>query len=112
MAKLPRKLVQPPVFDSPLRRTSTPTLTVLEETEKATAHLPDTEQTVRPNSLQSSQQASGDADELLHRVTVRLSQSQWEAIQTECFRLRMRGQKTNASALVRDIVERWMTLQG
>ncbi len=109
MAKLPKKLVQAPAFDSPLRRTLVPALTVLEETKATIDDASGMEPPIERHQTRPSEQDSGQTDELLHRVTVRLSKNQWEAVQTECYRLRMRGQKTNASALIRDIVENWMT---
>ena len=105
MAKLPKKLVQAPSFDSPLRRTASPELAVVDEAEKSLGRpMPEPE----ADNRSSQEHASSEADELCQRVTVRLSQRQWEAIQTECFQQRMRGKKINAAALVRDIVDRWM----
>lgn len=104
MAKLPKKLVQAPTFDSPLRRTVSPELMVVDKaeasrsasvSERATARLED-------------ENPQPEVDDLCQRVTVRLSQRQWEAIQTECFQQRMRGKKINAAALIRDIVDGWM----
>ena len=97
MAKLPEKLVQPPVFDSPLRRTE---LSLIDETEPVTRG-PEPTEPVRTSPER-------EVEQLDYRVTVRLSRRQWEAVQTECFRLRMLGQKTNAAALVRDIVDTWI----
>ena len=105
MAKLPKKLVQAPSFDSPLRRTVSPELTVVDEAETPhRSQAPEAEAESR-----SEEHTSSETDELCQRVTVRLSQRQWEAIQTECFRQRMRGQKTNAASLVRDIVDVWIS---
>lgn len=105
MAKLPKKLVQAPSFDSPLRRTVSPELTVVEETERRHDN-----RTLEPgvDGQLEDKHSQSEADELCQRVTVRLSQRQWEAIQTECFQQRMRGKKINAAALVRDIVDGWM----
>lgn len=100
MAKLPKKLVQAPTFDSPLRRTASPELTVVDEAEQAPIS-----ESVEPLE---DRRTRPEPDELCQRVTVRLSQRQWEAIQTECFRQRMRGTKINAAALVRDIVDGWI----
>lgn len=100
MAKLPKKLVQAPTFDSPLRRTASPGLTVVDQAKKPPESV--TESQIEGELLQA------EADELCQRVTVRLSQRQWEAIQTECFKQRMNGKKINAAALVRDIVDGWM----
>lgn len=105
MAKLPKKLVQAPPFDSPLRRTVSPELTVVDEAETSQrSQTPEAE----AENLSSEEHTSSETDELCQRVTVRLSQRQWEAIQTECFRQRMRGQKTNAASLLRDIVDVWI----
>ena len=105
MAKLPKELVQAPSFDSPLRRTSAPELTVVSEAGKP-ANTPN--QVLKP-----TQERQLDSEpELLHRVTVRLSQQQWEAVQTESFRQRMLGRKTNASALIREIVDSWISGSG
>lgn len=102
MAKLPEKLVQAPTFDSPLRRTVSPELMVVEDvTASGSASKPELD---RPDDEHSQ----SEVDELCQRVTVRLSQRQWEAIQTECFQQRIRGKKINAAALVRDIVDGWM----
>ena len=105
MAKLPKKLVQAPSFDSPLRRTVSPELTVVDKADK-----PHSNPTPEPvvESRPSDEHLQSESDELCQRVTVRLSQRQWEAIQTECFQQRMRGKKINAAALVRDIVDGWM----
>ena len=105
MAKLPKKLVQAPSFDSPLRRTASPELTVVEEAEKL--HCRPMSEPLAENQS-SEEQVSFETDELCQRVTVRLSQRQWEAIQTECFRQRMRGKKINAASLVREIVDGWI----
>ena len=109
MAKLPEKLVQAPKFDSPLRRTASPELSVVDHVEK-------TLRNPMPEPVAENRFEDGcmqfEADDLCQRVTVRLSQRQWEAIQTECFQQRMRGKKINAAALVRDIVDGWMSNSG
>lgn len=105
MAKLPKKLVQAPSFDSPLRRTASPELTVVDKAEELRTN-PTPEPEARNQS--SEEHAQSEAVELCQRVTVRLSQPQWEAIQTECFQQRMRGKKINAASLVRDIVDGWI----
>lgn len=106
MAKLPKKLVQAPTFDSPLRRTASPELTVVDKAENPrSAPTPELAEEHRFED----ENPQIETDELCQRVTVRLSQRQWEAIQTECFQQRMRGEKINAAALVRDIVDGWMT---
>lgn len=104
MAKLPKKLVQAPTFDSPLRRTVSPELMVVDKAEASrSASIPE-----RAEPQLEDENPQPEADELCQRVTVRLSQRQWEAIQTECFQQRMRGKKTNAAAFIRDIVDGWM----
>lgn len=107
MAKLPEKLVQAPAFDSPLRRTSSTELTLIEEAE-ATADME------APGPAQGNGPPTPEAvpvpvetEQLAYRVTVRLSQRQWEAVQTECYQQRMLGKKTNAASLLRDIVDSW-----
>ena len=102
MAKLPEKLVQAPTFDSPLRRTVSPELMVVgDATALGSASKPELDR-------RDDEDPQLEVDELCQRVTVRLSQRQWEAIQTECFQQRIRGKKINAAALVRDIVDGWM----
>jgi hypothetical protein len=47
-------------------------------------------------------------DALCHRFSVRLTQPQWEALQTRCFQLRLRGERMNSAELIRRIVDDWM----
>lgn len=104
MAKLPEKLVQAPTFDSPLRRTS-PELTLIDEPDPPTVIV---DVALTDNTPPGPGAAAGHADPLPHRVTVRLSQRQWEAVQTACYRERLAGKRVNAASLLRDIVDRWI----
>ena len=130
MAKLPANMVKAPKFDNPIRRTSKPELAVVEEPAvveaapvKATPALAPrpapapaparTPISEPPPSSHGDDEVITSAteltqDSLCHRFSVRLTQPQWEALQTRCFQLRLRGERMNSAELIRRIVDDWI----
>ena len=119
MAKLPANMVKAPIFDNPIRRTSRPDLAVVEQPVEPPAPKPVPARP--PAAIATAAPAPAPVDEvitsarepdpdeaLVHRFSVRLTQPQWEALQTRCFQLRLRGDKTNAADLIRRIVDDWI----
>lgn len=123
MAKLPANMVKAPIFDNPIRRTARPDLAVVEQPAPKPAPKPAAaeppaviaaveevaavEQAPVDEVITSARELDPD-EALVHRFSVRLTQPQWEALQTRCFQLRLRGDKTNAAELIRRIVDDWM----
>jgi hypothetical protein len=64
--------------------------------------------TTAPEEVITSAQEPEPEEALCHRFSIRLNQPQWEALQTRCFQLRMRGDRINAAELIRRIVDDWM----
>jgi hypothetical protein len=54
--------------------------------------------------------AVGD-DAYPYRLTGRFTERQWKALQSECHKRRMEGQRTNAADLLRVIVDDWLRSQ-
>jgi hypothetical protein len=104
MGKLPGNLAKP-AFDNPLRPTSTPSTppasaVVIPMNPESIAAAPATED----NS--SSETVTADAP--IHRQSVSFTDAQWKALQAECHRRRMAGDKgVNVARVVRDLVEEW-----
>ena len=127
MAKLPANMVKAPKFDNPIRRTSKPELAVVEEPTVAEVEAVVVAPAPKPTPKPAPKPAPTPAppppraedevitsatelaqDSLCHRFSVRLTQPQWEALQTRCFQLRLRGERMNSAELIRRIVDDWM----
>jgi len=111
MPKLPNNLVKPPAFDNPLRRT-TP------------AHASISEATVGPVNDAVEQALGGvvipiattttthpdshhDLVPMPHRITVRIDEATRCALEAECYKRRVAGEKTNLAEIARGILKQW-----
>lgn len=118
MPKLPSNLVKPapPAFDNPLRRTSTITA---QEPESADSGVPEALATVISLPLSTSEPeppttahavappVTEPASQLNARISVRLDDALFVALQTECYERRVRGEKTNVAEVAREVLGRW-----
>jgi hypothetical protein len=122
MPKLPSNLVKPapPAFDNPLRRTASTTITEPLNTENTEGTAPEslarvislpvtpTEPTFAPDAAASAemtetttQPATETTTQLNARISVRLDDAVFVALQTECYERRVRGEKTNVAEVAR-----------
>lgn len=116
MPKLPGNLVKPP-FDNPLRRTSRPELS-----ESEVAQVPrDAESNGTPNDgspggvvipIAANIHADNVDPEpvnvaMVHRITVRIEDPTRCALEAECYRRRLAGEKTNVTEIARNILAQW-----
>jgi hypothetical protein len=138
MSRLPANLVQAPKFDSPLRRTepspASEEAAIEVEPDVAMDAEPEVEaksklavieapiakpvksapaKVAKPKAKAAAAMPAKVAseavvEELVHAMTLRLTQEQFEAVQTECFHRRMARDKTNPAALVREILDEWI----
>jgi hypothetical protein len=127
MPKLPDNLVRkPPAFDNPLRRT---TPAHAENVLPAEAALSASETTapsynldvgevrggagaggiVIPfaGSVRSDSQPEAAAIPMNHRITVRIDDATRCALEAECHRRRIAGEKTNVSEIARGLLAQW-----
>lgn len=131
MPNLPKNLVKPPMFDNPLRRTARAEV----DAEPAPSAIappstpPHHELTV--DETLSGQESSGiiipfansRADgspeptatrpdptpaETCHRITVRIDDTTRCALESECHRRRIAGEKTNVAEIARGILVNWV----
>jgi hypothetical protein len=106
MGKLPGNLPKP-AFDNPLRPTTSSTAAVVipmngSESGPSLAAAP-APVLDEPAPLES-------AAAPIHRQSVSFTDAQWKALQAECHRRRMAGDKgVNVARVVRDLVEEWRT---
>lgn len=111
MPKLPSNLVRPapPVFDNPLRRTTAPSTSSPELAEGSTDDHPVVDAAIiaLPLPPVAPTAPSTDAANLNARITVRIDDSVFVALQTECYQRRIRGEKTNVAELAREILGSW-----
>lgn len=114
MPKLPANLVRPapPVFDNPLRRTTaTPPAPLIDSAEGSSDDVPKADAQVIalpvPPMPSPTLKAEAEAPGLNARITVRIDDSVFVALQTECYQRRIRGEKTNVAELAREILGSW-----
>jgi hypothetical protein len=118
MPKLPSNLVKPPAFDNPLRRTGP-----VHAGGAATEAAPET--TFRQLADDPSERAEGavvipitapradDHQDLAaaavtpHRITVRIDDATRCALESECYRRRIAGEKTNIAEIARGLLSQW-----
>lgn len=119
--KLPANFVKKPNFDSPLRRTDGPELSVVETHESGLvvgegqgaaalgpeASLPAAKRVKARTPKRRKKPQADESTELTYRTTLRLSQEDYEALETECHARRLAGQRTNVAELLREIVAGW-----
>jgi hypothetical protein len=111
MGKLPGNLAKVPQFDNPLRPTL-PTAKVLpiatDQPEAAPAPVANAAPAVEATEIQQPQAVAAAAEEaLVHRMSVRFTDDQWKALQSECHRRRMLGEHINVAELLRILVDDW-----
>jgi hypothetical protein len=128
MPKLPTNLVKPPVFDNPLRRTA-PGPAAIEpdiSAEPAPAAPASTEPQPggvviaiatgartedSPTEDTRTEDARTDAGHELtpmpHRITLRIEDQTRRALEAECYRRRVAGEKTNVAEIARGILRDW-----
>ena len=111
MPKLPSNLVKPPVFDNPLRRT-TPAPTLLPEPPAAEPPPPDVEAgqgggVVIPIATNARTDGDQEPVPVPHRITVRIEDATRRALEAECYRRRIAGEKTNVADIARGILKHW-----
>jgi hypothetical protein len=126
MPKLPGNLVQSPPFDNPLRRTSRPELSEPEATHEPTQGPGRTESgeprsdgrqggmvipiasNVHASSVYADNRDPEPADVTkIHRITVRIEEPTRCALESECHRRRLAGEKTNVTEIARNILAQW-----
>jgi hypothetical protein len=102
MGKLPGNLAKPAAFDNPLRPTSPPSSVVI-------PMAPEPMIAVAPAATEdSSSSETVTTDVPIRRQSVSFTDAQWKALQAECHRRRMAGDKgVNVARVVRDLVEQW-----
>lgn len=127
MPKLPTNLVKPPVFDNPLRRTTSGPAAI--EPAAASAEL----SPVAPASTEppggvviaiatgtrtEDARANGRIEDtrsaeqhelapISHRITLRIEDQIRRALEAECYRRRVAGEKTNVAEIARGILRDW-----
>jgi hypothetical protein len=126
MPKLPTNLVKPPVFDNPLRRT-TPGPAAIEpaaaSAELAPAAPASTEppggvviaiatgtrtEDARADSwIEDTRSAELALAPISHRITLRIEDQIRRALEAECYRRRVAGEKTNVAEIARGILRDW-----
>lgn len=116
MPKLPENLVKPPVsaFDNPLRRTVPATRIEASEVSEALAGGSHTAVVIPialaggPNHI-SIDSNRDDATAVPPRITVRIDDDIRRALETECHKRRLAGEKTNVAEVARRILTDWAT---
>lgn len=113
MPKLPGNLVQSPPFDNPLRRTSRPELSEPEATQGSRRDESGETRSdggmiipIASNVRADNQTALEDVT-LVHRITVRIEEPTRCALESECHRRRLAGEKTNVTEIARNILAQW-----
>lgn len=110
MPKLPSNLVKPipAAFDNPLRRTTKEPSNIPSVPEEAAMarviSLP--VPTTGPTSETPTEAELVNAP-LNARISVRLDDVAFVALQTECYERRVRGEKTNVAEVAREVLGRW-----
>lgn len=120
MPKLPSNLVKPPAFDNPLRRTI-PAARPSQDTLPDAA--PSSESTASELSSSGDREggivipivANARANEptesaaatMPHRITVRIDDATRCALESECYKRRIAGDKTNLAEIARGILAQW-----
>lgn len=131
MPKLPTNLVKPPVFDNPLRRT-TPGPVAVEPIDASAEPAPAStepppggvviaiatgaraDERARPDARPEARTDEGarpdEGHELTptpHRITLRIEDQTRRALEAECYRRRVAGEKTNVAEIARGILRDW-----
>jgi len=114
MPKLPSNLVKPPVFDNPLRRT-TPAHASLPDLSTAELPASDSEAgqpepgggVVIPIATNARPDVDPDPVPMPYRITVRIDDQTRRALEAECYRRRIAGEKTNVADIARGILKSW-----
>ncbi len=114
MPKLPSNLVKPPVFDNPLRRTTSAPASLPEPSE---AELPTSDAeagqsepgggVVIPIATNARPNVDPDPVPMPYRITVRIDDQTRRALEAECYRRRIAGEKTNVADIARGILRSW-----
>jgi hypothetical protein len=134
MPNLPKNLVKPPSFDNPLRKTApahaesvTPAISEAGFSDARSLQDPDVVETRatgearaasgegEPGGVVLAFAGSGRPDShpdpaaipIDHRITVRISELTRCALEAECHRRRIAGQKTNVAEIARGILDQW-----
>src|SRR5689334_3912445 len=118
MPKLPGNLVQAPPFDNPLRRTSRPEVPEPDATQGSRhADSGETRSDGSQGGMVIPIASSVHADNhsapeplevtLVHRITVRIEEPTRCALESECHRRRLAGEKTNVTEIARSILAQW-----
>lgn len=124
MPKLPINLVKPPVFDNPLRRTTPGTAAI--EPAAASAELAPasteppggvviaiatgtrTEDARADGRIEDTRSAAQhELAPISHRITLRIEDQIRRALEAECYRRRVVGEKTNVAEIARGILRDW-----
>jgi hypothetical protein len=109
MPKLPDNLVKPPAFDNPLRRTapapaSIPEATASPVNDAAEQALGGVVISIATNPRPDSHH---DLAPMPHRITVRIDDATRCALEAECYKRRIVGEKTNLAEIARGILQHW-----
>jgi hypothetical protein len=112
MPKLPSNLVKPPAFDNPLRRTTPAPVSLPEPYAAAESPTPDVEAgqgggVVIPIAATTRTDGDHDLVPMPHRITVRIDDPTRRALEAECYRRRIAGEKTNVADIARGILKNW-----
>ena len=125
MPKLPNNLVKPPAsaFDNPLRRTAPRDAALAESPGPAPAQsettpprdpgASETGGVVIPigTTRTDSQPEPGEMD-MSHRITVRIDDNTRRALEADCYKRRIAGEKTNLAEIARGILKQWAGRSG
>ena len=133
MGKLPDNFVKAPVFENPLRRTApntgeSPELSVVADNAVPEPVSRAITKDMRPDSkaiapadkpkksraprTKASPTPQHSADPYPHRMTIRLSNASWEALQAESFKRSLASEKrVSPSEILRDLVDGWAKKQ-
>lgn len=122
MPSLPKNTVKPPpIFDNPLRRTARPRLDS-EPASPATQPQPDEGKTQgeqgddgivipfassRGNPEPTDAKPESTPAENDHRITLRINDETRCALENECHRRRIAGEKAKVAEIARDILTQW-----
>jgi hypothetical protein len=108
MPKLPDNLVKPPAFDNPLRRTAPAHASI---PEAAASPVNDEVEQVRgvviPIATPPRPESSPDLVPVAPRITVRIDDATRCALEAECYKRRVAGEKTNLAEIARGILKQW-----
>lgn len=109
MPKLPNNLVKPPAFDNPLRRTSPAHASIPEATADPVtdAAEPALGGVVIPIAIPTRPDDHPDLVAMPHRITVRIDDATRCALEAECYKRRIAGEKTNLAEIARGILKQW-----